>query len=79
MKNLKIKTKLTIAVMSIAMIFFSLSSCKKKESLTTNEGYGKVKSDNWRDLIDNEVTVEGYVVSEGGSHLAKLVTQPENI
>lgn len=77
MKNLKIKTKLTIAMMSIAMIFFSLSSCKKKESLTTNEGYGKVKSDNWRDLIDNEVTVEGYVVSEGGSHLAKLVTQPE--
>ena len=78
MKNLKIKSKLTIAVVSVVMILFSLSSCKKKEVTTTEEGaFSKVKTDDWRDHIGEEVTIEGFVVSEGGSHLAKLVTQPE--
>lgn len=77
MKNLRIKSKLTIAYVTFAMFLFSLSSCKKNEVNTSEGAFAKVKTDDWRSHIGEEITVEGYVVAEGGTHLAKLVTSPE--
>ena len=73
MKKLTI-LKSTLVIAAFLSILFT--GCKK-DNLTGTKGYGEVKSDNWRDLIGQEVTVEGYVVAEGGSHLPKIVTEPE--
>ncbi len=78
MKKLQNKTRLAITY--IAMLFFAmnLSSCKKNPTeINKNSGYENVKNSSWRENIGEEITVEGYVVSEGNRHLAKLVTAPD--
>lgn len=65
-----------IWIISVLSLLF-LGSCKKDKNTTTDPGFGDVKSDGWRTKIGTEVTVEGYVVAEGGNHLPMLVTSKD--
>lgn len=79
MKNLKIKSKITIACISLAMVLFSLNSCKKKEA-TTDGAFSKVKTADWQDHIGEEFTVEGYVDEVGGDgeQVLKVYADPKH-
>lgn len=52
-----------------------ITGCKKDKSTTTENNYGAIKTDNWRDNIGTEYVVEGYYDEENG--IGKLYTDPK--
>lgn len=59
------------------LLFFTLWSCQDDDEESVIRDFSVVKSENWRNNIGNEFTVEGFLVETGGIY--RLVAHPEDL